>query len=227
MTNWRLIDKDHPPGGGELALYERGGEYMIRLDGLELMTSEATRSEEAFVGFGLDHLADHPERVLIGGLGLGFTLGEVCRRLPSSLVSVVEISRGVVRWLKGPARNANTNWLADPHVSLVQQDIVDFLQDTDQRYDLILLDIDNGPEALVHPENIRLYDQDGLDLLALRISPEGVIVFWSAIQAPAFEDRLKSVFGCVETRRFSVPENPRVEHFHIIASCPVQPSRDR
>lgn len=227
MTHWNLIDTDTLPEGSELTLYERGGAFMIRSDGLELMTTEAIRSEEAFVGFGLERLGHMPDRVLIGGLGLGFTLAEVCRQCPTTRISVVEISDAVIRWLKGPARNLNTPWLDDPRVTLVLQDIVTCLEDGADAFDLILLDIDNGPEALVHPGNARLYQTDGLQSLASRLSADGALVFWSAVEAPRFEARLRQHFSSVETERFAVPQNPAVEHFHFIASGPIQPSQDR
>lgn len=227
MTHWNLIDKDTLPEGSELTLYERGGEFMIRSDGLELMTTEAVRSEEAFVGFGLERLGHMPERVLIGGLGLGFTLAEVCRRCPAAEVHVIEISQAIARWLKGPAQNINSPWLDDPRVDLVLQDVVTYLADGTDLFDLILLDVDNGPEALVHPGNARLYQTDGLQSLASRLSPGGALVFWSAVEAPHFEAQLRQHFSSVETLRFAVPQNPAVEHFHFIASGPIQPSQDR
>lgn len=227
MTHWNLIDTDTLPEGAELTLYERGGDFMIRSDGLELMTTEAVRSEEAFVGFGVERLGQMPERVLIGGLGLGFTLAEVCRRCPAAEVHVVEISHAIARWLKGPAQNLNSPWLDDRRVNLIVQDIVTCLDTSADLFDLILLDVDNGPEALVHPGNAKLYQTDGLQSLASRLSPDGALVFWSAIEAPHFEARLRQHFSSVETKCFAVPQNPAVEHFHFIASGPIQPSQDR
>lgn len=215
---WTLIDEDHLPGGSDLALYEREGAFMIRADGLELMTSEAVRSEEVFVGYGIEAATSDPARVLIGGLGLGFTLAEVCRQLPGADITVAEISSAVVRWLKGPARNDNTRWLDEPRVTLKVADVQDVMRDTDQAFDLILLDVDNGPQALVLEGNADLYEGDGLASVAACLAPGGAVVFWSAIEAPWFEARLKEHFGSVSTRRYAQPENQRIEHFHFVVT---------
>lgn len=215
---WTLIDEDHLPGGSGLALYEREGAFMIRSNGLELMTSEAVWSEEAFVGFGLEALGRDAARVLIGGLGLGFTLGEVCRRLPAAQISVVEISKAVIGWLKGPARACNGHWLDQSNVALESSDITDFLNETDETYDLILLDVDNGPEALVHPSNDRLYAAAGLQNLSSRLTSGGVAVFWSAIEASEFERRLSGSFEKVAVERYAIPGQPNVEHFYFVVT---------
>lgn len=218
MKNWHLIDTDHLPDGAELTLYEREGEHMIRCNGLELMTSEAVGSEEAFVKFGLEQLATEPGSVLIGGLGLGFTLAEVCRRMPETEILVAEISEAVVRWLKGPASNHNTHLLDGPLVTLQHADVLQLLKQTDTVFDLILLDVDNGPEALVHPGNEDLYHVTGLQCVASRLSPNGAAVFWSAIEAPWFEGRLSHVFSTVNCAPLKVSENPRIEHFHYVVT---------
>ena len=189
---------------------------MIRVDGLELMTSEAVGSEEAFVGFGLDAHSNGVKSVLIGGLGLGFTLGEVCRRLPQARVDVVEISASIISWLRGPASNANSAWLDDPAVHIINGDLLVHLENQTTRYDLILLDIDNGPEALVQDNNSRLYETRGLSAVRSRLAEGGVAVFWSAIEAPWFEERLAEVFGTCEPRVYPLPDNPRVTHHHFI-----------
>lgn len=214
---WTLVDSDQLPGGSDLALYERGGAFMIRAGGLELMTSEAMRSEEVFVGYGIEAATSAPERVLIGGLGLGFTLAEVCRLLPGAEIVVAEISPAVVRWLKGPARNDNTRWLDEPRVTLIETDVQTVMEEAGAPFDLILLDVDNGPEALVHEGNARLYDSAGLESIARCLAPGGAAVFWSAIEAPWFEARLANHLGHVRTCRYPLPDNPRVEHFHFVA----------
>lgn len=213
MSQWKLIDTDALTEGSELALYERDSAFMIRSDGLELMTTEAVRSEEAFVGFGLKYLEGVPERVLIGGLGLGFTLGEVCRRLPDAAsIVVAELSGKVIEWVRGPAGTCNRPFLKQPNVSVRQTDLLALLQDPGETFDLILIDIDNGPEALVHPANDRLYGEDGFAALKSRLTDGGVVVFWSAINSETFEAQLRSSFGAVEIFDYSVPQNPRIVH---------------
>jgi spermidine synthase len=218
QSPWTLIDRDQLPGGSDLALYARDGTFMIRSDGLELMTSEAVRSEEVFVGYGIEAAASAPGRVLIGGLGLGFTMAQVCRQLPGAEVVVAEISPAVARWLKGPARNDTTRWLDEPRVTLMERDVLAVMEDAGAPFDLILLDIDNGPEALVLEGNAKLYDSAGLQSVAACLAPDGAAVFWSAIEAPWFEARLKDHFDAAWTRRYPLPDNPRVEHFHFLVT---------
>lgn len=218
QSPWVLIDEDQLPGGSNLTLYERDGSFMIRADGLELMTSEAVRSEEAFVVYGIEAALQVPATVLIGGLGLGFTLAEVCRQLPGADVIVAEISSAVARWLKGAARNENSHWLDEPRVTLRVTDVREVMEQNARTFDLILLDVDNGPEALVHAGNADLYDSSGLECVAASLAPGGAAVFWSAIDAPWFEARLKEHFGSVHTCRYALPENPRIEHFHFVVT---------
>lgn len=218
QSPWTLIEVDRLPGGSELTLYERDSAFMIRAGGLELMTSEAVRSEEAFVDYGIEAAIQTPARVLIGGLGLGFTLAEVCRQLPGADITIAEISPAVARWLKGPARNDNSRWLDEPRVTLRVADVQDVMKRTEQTFDLILLDVDNGPEALVHEGNANLYDRNGLESVAACLAPGGAAVFWSAIEAPWFEGRLKEHFSSVCTCRYALPENPRIEHFHFVVT---------
>lgn len=218
MTPWKLIDSDALPEGSELCLFERDGAFMIRSDGLELMTTEAVRSEEAFVGFGLECLEGAPERVLVGGLGLGFTLGEVCRRVPDAAsIVVAELSGKVIEWARGPAGTCNRPFLEQPNVTVRQSDLLALLREPGETFDLILLDIDNGPEALVHPGNDRLYGEEGFAALKSRLADGGVAVFWSAIKSEAFEAQLRTSFGTVEILDYPVPQNPRIVHtFYVV-----------
>ena len=220
MPQWKLIDRDPLPQGSELALYERDGAFMIRSDGLELMTTEAVRSEEAFIGLGLECLVGAPKHVLIGGLGLGFTLAEVCRRIPDAAsIVVAELSGKVIEWVQGPAGTCNRPFLKQPNVAVRQTDLFAFLQEPGETFDLILLDIDNGPEALVHPGNTRLYGEEGFAALKSRLTDRGVAVFWSAIKSVAFEAQLRTSFGAAQTLDYPVPQNPRIIHTFYAVSA--------
>lgn len=234
MTPWTLVDSDRLRGGSQLSLYERDGSFMLRTDGLELMTSDAHRSEEVFVSLGFEAFGGEPsggksaQHILIGGLGFGYTLGEACKQAPEScVISVVEISARVIAWNEGPLAALHPHLMADPRTQIICADLVAHIEALDAPVDIALLDIDNGPEALVRPGNGRLYSEEGLALLATKISPHGTVVFWSAFASNDFETRLKACFEEVETRCCPLPQNPRIEHFFFVARRPNRPGPTR
>lgn len=223
--HWALIDKDDLSDGTELCLYGRGGDFMVRAGGYELMTTDAHRSEEVFVASGLTAFGSNaPHHILIGGLGFGYTLAEALRLTVASQICVVEISAKMIDWNRGQLTAVNGPALADPRTCLVEQDLIAFLYGSDDPIDLALLDIDNGPEPLVHEDNEKLYSVEGLGRLATRLSPGGVVVFWSAIASADFEERLKLFFCDVHTEVFVLPQNPRVEHVFFVGKNPIRSS---
>lgn len=231
MANWKFIDREQLESGSELALYRDGDAFMIRSGGLELMNSGAHGSEEAFVRLGLEERPG-ARRILIGGLGLGFTLAEALRVAPtSSQIVVCEISAKVIAWNRGEMAGLNPQNWKDPRALILHEDLLDHLRRAaevkgteDQIYDVALLDIDNGPEAMVQPGNDVLYNAEGLHLLCRVLSEEGVVVFWSAFAAPEFEERLQDFFSSVRVETFQLPQNPRIEHVLFVCSGPLQSS---
>ena len=230
MTNWTQIDSERLPGGSELTLYRDGNAFMIRADGLELMNSGAHGSEEAFVALGFEAVPD-AKAVLVGGLGLGYTLSEVLRRLPPhGKARVCEISAKVISWNQDIMNGLNPGIWKDERVEVLHSDLVDHIRSAEDEdaglplYDLALLDIDNGPEALVHPGNDKLYSVEGLDRLCSLLEARGAAVFWSAFPSDVFRARLAEFFSTVRVEIFSLPQNPKVEHVLFIASHPL---RDR
>ncbi|MGE5530097.1 MAG: MnmC family methyltransferase [Patescibacteria group bacterium] len=190
---WEPVAEAPAPGGGDLVLYRRGGEFMIRAGGLELMSSRAHGSEEALARLACARLAAKGEAcVLVGGLGLGYTLRAVLDLLPGDArVRVAEISPAVAAWNRGPLAHLAGNPLADGRVTLHLTDVAEVLADADAAFDAILLDVDNGPGNLMHPGNAALYGVQGLAAVKRALKQGGTFAVWSAAPAPGFARRLR------------------------------------
>ncbi len=188
--------------GGRLTLYEHSGSFCIRVNGLPLMHS-AARSSELLLGElgaeGLSRLS--APRILIGGLGLGFTLKSVLVNVrPSARVQVAEIVPEVVEWNQRFMPGLNGRLLDDPRVEVLVADIWEVLMRAEKAsYDAMLFDVDNGPTALARKQNGRLYHRDGLRRIAEAVKPAGRAVFWSADPAPDFAERLARTGFIVRT----------------------------
>ena len=188
--------------GRELILYERAGAFYIRLDGLELMSSLAHGSEDALAELALDAVR-HVEApsVLIGGLGMGFTLRATLDRFPTaSRLVVAEVFPEVIAWNRGPLAHLARRPLDDPRVELINRDVYEVLPRGG--FDVILLDVDNGPAPFTLESNARLYDRAGIGRLRAALNPGGVLSLWSAGEEPAFERQLRKVG--LEVRRQTV-----------------------
>jgi spermidine synthase len=180
--------------GGAMTLYEHDGKYCISYAGQELMHSGANASEILLGEIGVERLEQDVEaRVLIGGLGLGFTLRSVLERVgPAVSVELVELLPDIVEWNRQHLKSLNGEMLNDPRVEIHTTDVVAYVRKAERaRYDVILLDVDNGPVAMVSETNVSLYSNSGLRWLRGSLKPEGRAVFWSAGPDLRFEDRLK------------------------------------
>jgi spermidine synthase len=209
MTPWTLLDSATVPGnGGELRLYRRGDEFSIKLSGRgELMNSRVHGSEDALAEQTCVRLAkDGEPHVLIGGLGMGFTLAAALRCLGAQgWVEVAELVPAVVEWNRGPLGEAAGHPLRDPRVTVRAVDVARVLRAGHPVYDAILLDVDNGPEGFTRKQNDWLYGMDGLNAACASLRPRGVLAVWSAGPAQDFLQRLrKTGFEvdevCVRTR---------------------------
>jgi spermidine synthase len=186
-----LIDTADLPDGGQLRLLRQGGDFSIRFGPEELMGNRVRHSEEALAAIGCQHLADRGGRVLIGGLGMGFTLGAALNALPpDATIVVAELVPKIVTWAAGPLAGIFGAKLADPRVSIEMADVHDVIVRETAGFDAILLDVDNGPDGLIHLANERLYCNWGLRAAHAALRPGGVLAVWSAYRAPAFVDRL-------------------------------------
>jgi len=188
-----LIDTADLPDGGTLRLMRRGQDYSILFGRNELMSSRLRGSEEALATFACERLRD-PARshILIGGLGMGFTLRAALAHLPATArISVGELVPEIVTWARGPLAHLFGDSLDDPRVTIAMRDIYDLIVGARAAYDAILLDVDNGPDGLIHAANDRLYGRQGLDAAYAALRPGGVLAIWSAYPDKAFTDRLR------------------------------------
>ena len=193
MLPWILLDTAAIPGGGELRLKQRGTEFSIMLGAIELMNSRISASEEALATLACARIRSRPQpRLLVGGLGMGFTLRAALQELPSDArVVVAELVPAVVRWAKGPMAELHGSSLTDPRVSIHDGDVGDLIRAELASYDAILLDVDNGPEGLSREANDRLYDLSGLAAVRAALVPGGVLAVWSSAPNQAFTGRLR------------------------------------
>jgi len=190
-----LLASTTTPDGMRMTLSLHAGDYYIDVDGQALMSTRAPGSEKALADLAARELADnsHP-RVLIGGLGLGFTLAAALDVLPpGASVVVVEFFEIIVDWNHKFGFQSETDLLADPRVVVEVADVVDYLRDVKQPFDAILLDVDNGPDAWCLESNDRLYDRPGLRRIRRALNPGGLLAIWSAEASKVFENRLAEV----------------------------------
>ncbi len=197
MIPWVLLDSAQVPGnGGELRLYQRGDEFSIRIVGHgELMNSRVHGSEDALAEQTCARLVhcSHP-RMLIGGLGMGFTLTAALRKLSDhAQVVVAELVPAVVEWNRGPLGEHAGYPLQDPRVIVHEGDVARILKAEQQAYDAILLDVDNGPAGLTRKENDWLYGMSGLNAAYGALRAQGVLAVWSAGPDKDFLQRLHKV----------------------------------
>ncbi|MFY7923731.1 MAG: spermidine synthase [Gemmatimonas sp.] len=201
MKPLERLGEARTPNGSVLQLYRHDGAYLIRADGVELMSTRRHLSEDKLAEFACAPLAAKPKvRVLIGGLGLGFTLREALRHLGADAeVWVAELVAEVIEWNANPEYALSAEAMADPRVRIVHQDVVQVLKDNPGRFDAIMLDTDNGPDGMIMKENSRLYATKGLAATITALRPGGVIAYWSVGADPSFVGALQRVGLTVES----------------------------
>ncbi|MFD1786171.1 spermidine synthase [Sphingomonas floccifaciens] len=193
------VDTAAIPGGGVLRLLRCGSSFSIQFGDDELMGSDAYGSEQALADLAIERLGDRHDRILIGGLGMGFTLKAALSRLPnSSAVVVAELVPTVVSWAKAELAHLYGTALDDPRLRLDIRDVHDVIAEADGSFDAILLDVDNGPDGFIRPANDRLYCNWGLRDARCALRPGGVLAVWSAYRDDAFHARLESAGFTVE-----------------------------
>jgi spermidine synthase len=192
MIPWQTLDRAVTSDGSELAIAQRDRQFAIRVDGQVLMNSESHGSEEKLATHGCAGLrATRGARVLIGGLGMGFTARAALDELrPDARVDVAEIAGAVVRWNRDLIGHLAGAPLLDRRLRVVETDVANAIASAGNRYDAILLDVDNGPQALTSFHNKRLYTRAGLESARRALRPAGVLAIWSAFEARPFTNRL-------------------------------------
>lgn len=187
-----LIGTAQVPGGDELRLYRRGDDFIIAIDRNELMSSRMSGSEEALATMTCDRLrSPKAASLLIGGYGMGFTLRAALDVLGSDAkIAVAELVPGIIDWARGPMAALAAGCLDDPRVELVLGDVSNAIGAATRRYDAILLDVDNGPDALTREANDGLYSSAGLAAAKAALRPGGILAIWSAAPDARFTRRL-------------------------------------
>jgi spermidine synthase len=191
MKRLEVYDSVTTEEGSEVVLYQRDdGYFVIRVDGWELMSSRAHGSEEALATLALEALDARPSpRVLVGGLGMGFTVRAALAALDArgggGRVAVAEILPAVVTWNRGPLAHLAGHALDDRRVTVEEHDVA-LLLEGPKPWDVVLLDVDNGPEALTLASNRRLYTGRGIERLHRALTPGGVLGVWCADPEPDF-----------------------------------------
>ena len=205
------LDKTTLPDGTVLSLHKQGGEFVMEYNGLELMSTNLTCSEQMLADLGCVDLlvgaTTRPEypRVLIGGLGMGFTLKRVLELVGSpATVDVAELMNRVIEWNRTYLVEHNGPLLEDPRTNVILVDLFDCLGDG-ERYDAILIDIDDSPDALITEDNGKLYTPSFLTLLRESLNPGGCLAYWMAVPSPKLEMALKKA-------GFNLKEYPAKPH---------------
>ncbi len=221
---WKLLDTADVPGGGvQLRLMQRGDEFTIKLGQNELMSSRLFGSEEALATltcFRLKELA--APKLLIGGLGMGFTLRAALKVLgPQAQVTVVELVPAIIAWARGPMAEMSGDSLTDPRVEIREADAVQAIA-AGRDYDAILLDVDNGPEGLTRKSNDALYDLKGLQSARAALRPGGILAVWSSFPNDKFTKRLaKAGFAAEEIKIRATGTRGGARHVIWLATRPV------
>jgi spermidine synthase len=195
MIPWLQLDTARVPGADvQLRLMQRGAEFSMRLGQNELMSSRLSGSEEALATLACRRIeAVKRPHLLIGGLGMGFTLRAALAVLGSDArIMVAELVPAVIGWARGPMADIFGDSLDDPRASIREADVVDVIRSHDSAFDAILLDVDNGPEGLIRKANDALYDLKGLNAIRRALRPGGVLAVWSSGPNPLFSKRLRA-----------------------------------
>ncbi|AZV19888.1 MULTISPECIES: hypothetical protein [unclassified Mesorhizobium] len=201
MIPWVQLDSAKTPDGGqELRLKRRGTEFSIMLGTNELMNSRLSGSEEALAKLSCERIAGHSRpTILIGGLGMGFTLRAALTELANDAgIVVAELVPAVVAWARGPMAEIFDGCLDDPRVTIQETDVGQLIRSRPAAWDAILLDVDNGPEGIVHKSNDALYSVQGLAAARSALKPGGVLAVWSQGPDSGFTRRLKQAGFAVE-----------------------------
>jgi spermidine synthase len=201
MIPWLEIDTARVPGADvELRLMRRGTEFSMMLGANELMNSRLSGSEEALATLACRRIqAVERPCLLIGGLGMGFTLRAALAVLGSDArIVVAELVPAVIAWARGPLAQMFAGSLTDTRVSIEAADVVEVIRSHPSAFDAILLDVDNGPEALIRGANDALYDLKGLHSIHRALRPGGVLAVWSSGPNAAFSKRLRAAGFAVD-----------------------------
>ena len=217
MLESQTIDSARIEGGSEFVLARHDQEWIVRVDGRVLMSSRMHDSEEALAEHSLERCSD-AQAVLVGGLGLGFTLRAVLDRVePDTRVVVAELVPQLVSWNRTHLAELHDHALDDPRCEVVVGDVYDTIKRSPRAFDVILLDVDNGPVALSSAKNQRLYADYGVRACQQALRPGGVLAVWSSGPNARFERRLQAAGFEVEVLRVAARKGSRARHVIFMA----------
>ena len=193
MKAWELLGRSSAPDGTDIQLQRRDDEYLILANGKPLMSSRLYGSEEALATLGCRRaLARERPRILVGGLGMGFTLRAVLDAVPlDAIVTVAELVPAVIEWNRAPLGPLARHPLQDRRVRILREDVGFTLRANPGGFDVVLLDTDNGPAAFTSGDNAGLYDNTGVAAAFAALRPGGTLAVWSAWEDRKFEQRLR------------------------------------
>ena len=217
MKKWTTVDKTLVDGK-TISLDEHDGSYTIRVDGANLMSTRQHASEEKLAELACAHLkGKRGARVLIGGLGFGFTLKAALSALaPDAAVVVAEILAEVIAWNRNPSFSFAANGQDDPRVTVLHRDVGEAIRELPGGFDSIMLDVDNGPAAVIADVNNRLYNLAGLQSARAALRTGGCLAFWSAARDPAFERLMTGAGFVVDVQNCRSRENSGRRHTLIL-----------
>lgn len=219
MSLWETLAATQSAGADEIILRKRGSIYEIRFNGIELMSNVNHHSEEQLALRSMRRQGFEPRRILIGGLGLGYTLRAVLNHLAiNGTVTVCEIVPEIIEWNRGILGHLAKHPLEDPRTHVVTGCVLKHMEQMKDHYDLILLDTDNGPEYIVRPENADLYQSSGIGTVVGALKEGGLAAFWSASAVPEFEQALSQYPWTWERDDICLVPG-RADAMHHIYSC--------
>jgi len=216
---WEVLGRTRTPDGTELTLIRHPSEYLILANGQSLMSSRRHSSEDALAVLGCDRARTLARpRVLIGGLGMGFTLRAALDILPpAARIVVAELVPAVLAWNHGPLGALAKHPLDDPRVRIEEGDVGATMRSSPGRFDAVLLDVDNGPTALTASSNAGLYDSEGVAAARASLRPGGVLAVWSVKVDRGFEQRLRAGGFSVQRDRVSGRVKKRLTRSILVA----------
>ena len=220
MIPWIHLDSAQVPGGGELRLMQRGGEFAIFAGATPLMNSRMSSSEVILAEIACERLRGRRKcRMLIGGYGMGFTLRAALAGLAGDAqIVVAELVPQVLEWARGPMAALTANGLGDPRVKVHAGDVGEIIAAGRGGFDAILLDVDNGPDGLSRAANDRLYDVRGLEAARRALAPGGLLAVWSAGPNAGFVARLGRAGFAVEEVKARANKGRGVRHVIWVAT---------
>lgn len=227
MNKWEQLDMATLEGGDVMTLHRRADEFALRVTGIELMNSRQHGSEERLAELAIARLSGSrspaKSSVLIGGLGMGFTLRATLDLLPATArVTVAELVPQVIEWNRSHLAGLAGEPLSDSRVNVVVGDVAALLRSTENAFDIVLLDTDNGPEGTTQEENEWLYGAQGLSTIRNALRPEGVLAVWSTFPSEAFTKRLQKAGFKVEVKYVRSRGKKGNRHVIWVGSAPVR-----